>query len=161
MAQGRIEGRVAVVTGGASGIGKATAELFAQEGAKVVIGDLQASAGEEIAKSIGGTFIATDVGDPKAVERLVRAACDKFGGLDIMFNNAGIGIVAPLVDTTEEIYAKTIRIDLDGVYWGLKFAGRSWSRKSAGRSSTPRRWPKSAAASGCRRIMRLSMGWSG
>src|ERR1700676_2570334 len=124
MAQGRIEGKVAIITGGASGIGKATAELFAQEGAKVVIGDLQASAGEEIAKSIGGLFVATDVREAKAVEGLVRTACDKFGGLDIMYNNAGIGIVTPLLDTSEELYSNTMRIDLDGVYWGLKFAGR-------------------------------------
>jgi meso-butanediol dehydrogenase / (S,S)-butanediol dehydrogenase / diacetyl reductase len=124
MAQGRIDGKVAIITGGASGIGKATVEVFAREGARVVIGDLATSAGEEVAKANGGLFVATDVGDPKAVEKLVRTACEKFGGLDIMFNNAGIGIVAPLVDTTEEIYSKTIRIDLDGVYWGLKFAGQ-------------------------------------
>src|SRR5512143_2836862 len=124
MAHGRIEGRVAIVTGGASGIGRATVELFAAEGAKVVIGDLENSSGADLAKSIGGLFVATDVREPKAIEKLVRTACEKFGGLDIMFNNAGIGIVAPLVETTEEVYSNTIRIDLDGVYWGLKFAGR-------------------------------------
>ena len=124
MAQGRIANRVAVITGGGSGIGKATAELFAQEGAKVVIGDLPTGDGETVAKTIGGLFVPTDVGDPKAVEKLVRTACEKLGGLDIMFNNAGIGIVSPLLATSEEIYSKTLRVDLDGVYWGLKFAGR-------------------------------------
>jgi NAD(P)-dependent dehydrogenase (short-subunit alcohol dehydrogenase family) len=123
MAQGRIADRVAIVTGGGSGIGKATAELFAQEGAKVVIGDLPTRAAEEVAKSIGGLFVPTDVREAKAVENLVRAACDKFGALDIMFNNAGIGIVAPLLDTSEEVYSNTLRVDLDGVYWGLKFGG--------------------------------------
>src|SRR5216684_4250489 len=98
MAQGRIADRVAIITGGGSGIGKATAELFAQEGAKVVIGDLPASAGEQVAKSIDGMFVATDVREAKAVEKLVRATCDKFGGLDIMFNNAGIGVTSSVVD---------------------------------------------------------------
>src|SRR6202030_2405717 len=64
MAQGRIADRVAIVTGGASGIGKATVEVFAQEGAKVIIGDLPESEGEKIAKEIGGMFVATDVSDP-------------------------------------------------------------------------------------------------
>jgi NAD(P)-dependent dehydrogenase (short-subunit alcohol dehydrogenase family) len=124
MAQGRIAGRVAIVTGGASGIGKATAQLFAEEGAKVVIADLPNSEGEHIAKFIEGLFIPTDVREAKAVEKLVRMACERFGSLDIMFNNAGIGVVSPLLDTSEELYSNTIRIDLDGVYWGLKFAGR-------------------------------------
>jgi NAD(P)-dependent dehydrogenase (short-subunit alcohol dehydrogenase family) len=124
MAQGRIADRVAIVTGGGSGIGRATVELFAREGAKVVVGDLPNSNGEQVAKSAGGLFVPTDVRDPKAVERLVRTACEKFGGLDIMYNNAGIGIVAPLLETSEELYSNTLRIDLDGVYWGLKFAGR-------------------------------------
>jgi meso-butanediol dehydrogenase/(S,S)-butanediol dehydrogenase/diacetyl reductase len=124
MAQGRIADRVAIVTGGGSGIGKATVELFAQEGAKVVIGDLPASAGEQVAKSVDGLFVPTDVRDPKAVEKLVQTACGKYGGLDIMFNNAGICVVEPLLDSSEEVYLNTLRIDLDSVYWGLKFAGR-------------------------------------
>jgi NAD(P)-dependent dehydrogenase (short-subunit alcohol dehydrogenase family) len=132
MAQGRIVDRVAIITGGASGIGKATAELFAQEGAKVVIGDLPTTEGEQVAKTIDGLFVPTDVRVASAVEKLVRTACDKFGGLDIMFNNAGIGIVAPLLDTSEELYSNTIRVDLDGVYWGLKFAGKVMVQQKRG-----------------------------
>jgi len=124
MAQGRIADRVAIITGGGSGICKATAELFAQEGAKVVIGDLPTSEGGQVAKAIGGLFVPTDVREAKSVEQLVRAACDKFGGIDIMFNNAGIGIVSSLLDTSEELYSNTIRVDLDGVYWGLKYGGK-------------------------------------
>ena len=80
-----------------------------------MIGDLPGSDGEQVAKSIGGLFVATDVREAKAVEKLVGTACDKFGALDIMFNNAGIGVVASLLDTSEELYLNTIRVDLDGV----------------------------------------------
>jgi meso-butanediol dehydrogenase / (S,S)-butanediol dehydrogenase / diacetyl reductase len=132
MASGKIADRVAIVTGGSSGIGKATAELFASEGAKVVIGDLASSGGEKVAKAIGASFAATDVRDPQAIEKLVRSAVDKFGRLDIMFNNAGIGIVSPLLETTLETYTKTISIDLDGVYWGLKFAGQVMVAQKSG-----------------------------
>lgn len=124
MADGRLVGRVAVITGGASGIGKATAELFAKEGAKVVIGDLPTSAGAKIAEKIGATFVATDVSKSEEVEALVKTATDEHGRLDVMFNNAGIGIGAPLLGTSAEDYHRTIRIDLDGVYWGLQAAGK-------------------------------------
>ncbi len=124
MAQGRIADRVAIVTGGASGIGKATVEVFAEEGAKVIVGDLPDSAGEEVAKAAGGIFVATDVSDPKQIERLVRTAIEKFGRLDIMYNNAGIGLTAPLLEHTDELYAKTIRVDLDSVFYGLRYAGK-------------------------------------
>src|SRR5215472_13003174 len=124
MASGKLAGRIAIITGGASGIGKATAELFAQEGAKVVLGDLASSEGEQVANTIGATFVATDVREAKSVENLVRRACDKFGGLDVMFNNAGIGVTVPLLDTRDEDYFNTIRIDLHGVYWGLKYGGK-------------------------------------
>jgi NAD(P)-dependent dehydrogenase (short-subunit alcohol dehydrogenase family) len=132
MAQGRIADRVAIITGGASGMGKATAELFAQEGAKVVIGDVPGSEGEQIAKSIGGLFVPTDVREARAVEKLVNTTCDKFGGLDIMFNNAGIGTLTPLLDTSEELYSNTLRVDLDGVFWGLKFGGKVMVQQKRG-----------------------------
>jgi NAD(P)-dependent dehydrogenase (short-subunit alcohol dehydrogenase family) len=133
MAEERLAGRVAVITGGASGIGKATAELFAKEGAKVVIGDLASSAGVKVAEKIGATFVPTDVRESKQVEALVKAATDKHGRLDAMFNNAGIGVGVPLLAMTEEDYHNTIRIDLDGVFWGLRAAGKVMTQ--AGRGS--------------------------
>src|SRR6266568_1960177 len=87
-----LAGKVAVVTGGSAGIGHAIVERFAQEGARVVIGDRDSQAGELLAKSLGANaiFAETDVSDPGQVTRLVAAAVEHFGGLDVMVNNAGI-----------------------------------------------------------------------
>jgi NAD(P)-dependent dehydrogenase (short-subunit alcohol dehydrogenase family) len=123
MAEGRLHNRAAIVTGGASGIGKATAELFVKEGAKVIIGDLPSSKGAEVAEKIGAMFVPTDVRESKQIESLVKTATTRFGRLDVMYNNAGIGPSAPLLQFSEEDYHRTIAVDLDSVFWGLKHAG--------------------------------------
>jgi NAD(P)-dependent dehydrogenase (short-subunit alcohol dehydrogenase family) len=87
---GRIEGKVAVVTGGSSGIGLATVRRFAAEGAKLVIGDVDDANGSRIAREIDGAFVHCDVTNPEQVEALFRTAKDKYGSIDIAFNNAGI-----------------------------------------------------------------------
>jgi NAD(P)-dependent dehydrogenase (short-subunit alcohol dehydrogenase family) len=160
MAQGRIADRVAIITGGGSGIGKATVEAFAQEGAKVVVGDLANSEGEQVAKSVGGLFVATDVRDPKAIEKLVAATCDKFGGLDIMYNNAGICVVQPMLDASEDVYLNTLRIDLDGVYWGIKFAGRVMVQQKRGAIVNTASVAGIRGSQGCRPTTRPSTAWS-
>ena len=86
----RLEDRVAVITGGASGIGLATARRFADEGAVVVIGDLDPVAGQAVADEVNGLFVPTDVTDPDAVEDMFAAAQSAYGRIDIAFNNAGI-----------------------------------------------------------------------
>ena len=86
----RLEGRVAVITGGASGLGRATAQRFSQEGARVVVVDVNAEAGAAIADAVGGLFVQADVTDADDVARMFRQAFDTYGSVDIAFNNAGI-----------------------------------------------------------------------
>ena len=122
-----LAGKVAVVTGGAGGIGRATARTLVAEGASVVIGDVDVDAGEALAAELGetGAFVATDVTEPDQVQALVDHAVDRFGGLDVMFNNAGIG--APLTrflhDDLED-FAHIIDVDLFGVILGAQRAAR-------------------------------------
>ena len=90
MSQGRLDGRTAVITGGCSGIGLATARRFAAEGARVVIGDLDELAGARIAAQLDGHFLACDVTDPEQVDELFAVTNNEYGSVDVAFNNAGI-----------------------------------------------------------------------
>jgi len=118
-----LAGKIAVVTGGASGIGEATARLFAEAGAKVVIGDMQ-DAGA-IAKQIGGDFLRTDVRQASEVKALVDFAVSRHGRLDVLFNNAGIEFHSPLVATDEEAHRNLIDVNLNGVFYGIKYGGQA------------------------------------
>ena len=116
---GELEGKVAIVTGGASGIGKATVELFVAEGAKVVIADMNREAGEALSGEIGeaARFFAVDVSQRAEVEALVGFAVAEFGKLDVMFNNAGISCAAfpDFLDDTLEDFDKVVAVNLLGV----------------------------------------------
>jgi len=112
--------KIAVVTGGASGIGAATARLFAQAGAKVVIGDLQD--GSAVAKEIAGSYVKTDVRSSEDVRHLVERAVKDFGRLDVFFNNAGIEQHAPLAATDDDVHRAIIDVNVNGVFYGLKHA---------------------------------------
>jgi NAD(P)-dependent dehydrogenase (short-subunit alcohol dehydrogenase family) len=112
--------KIAVVTGGASGIGAATARLFAQAGAKVVIGDLQD--GTAVAREVGGLYLKTDVRRAEDVQALVALAVREHGRLDVFFNNAGIEFHAPLAATDDEQHRNLIDINVNGVFYGLKHA---------------------------------------
>ena len=123
----RLQGRVAVVTGGASGIGAASVRRFIEEGARVVVADLQRDVGEAFAAEFGSdaAFIATDVRIESDVEAAVALAVERFGRLDVMFNNAGIlGAVGPLAQTTADAWHTTLAVLLDGVFYGMKHAAR-------------------------------------
>ena len=121
----RLEGRVALVTGAGSGIGKATAERLAREGAAVLVTDFNDDSGSAVAKSVaeaGGraTFFHQDVTSPGDWEAAVAAAIKHFGGLDILVNNAGMGDLATIEDTSLEDWERTIAVDQTGVFLGMK-----------------------------------------
>jgi NAD(P)-dependent dehydrogenase (short-subunit alcohol dehydrogenase family) len=133
---GDLSGKVAIVTGGSSGIGKASVELFASEGAKVVIADIQVEAGEKLAATLGENvaFHHTDVTREAAVEALVGFAVERFGGLDVMFNNAGGGGIAdvPFVDRDFSEYEKIMALNLLGPMLGMKHAARHMIKRGGG-----------------------------
>jgi NAD(P)-dependent dehydrogenase (short-subunit alcohol dehydrogenase family) len=115
-----LAGKVAVVTGGASGIGKATAERFSRAGAKVVIGDLTDAS--PLAKEISGVAVQVDVAREADVEKLLETALRELGRLDIVVNNAGKGAGTFLAGLNEEDLDATLRVNLNGVIWGIKLA---------------------------------------
>lgn len=121
---GRLNGKVALVSGGARGLGRAMAEEFAAEGAKVVIGDLLARERDETARAIGASAhaIALDVTSETSWADAVRAARERFGKLDVLVNNAGTAVGAPLVDTTLESYRRVIDVNQIGVFLGMRAA---------------------------------------
>jgi meso-butanediol dehydrogenase/(S,S)-butanediol dehydrogenase/diacetyl reductase len=116
------ECKVAIVTGGSSGIGKAVVERLAWEGADVVIADVDEEKGRELAEETDSVFHHCDVSEFGDVERVVEETVEKFGRLDIMVNNAGIGSVDGIEEMEIEDYRKTIEVDLDGVMYGCKAA---------------------------------------
>lgn len=124
---GRVEARVALITGGSSGIGRATALAFAREGAKVVVADYVVEGGERTVKMIkdaGGqaVFVKADVSRAKEVEAMVKKTVETYGRLDCAFNNAGVeGKIANTAECSEENWDRTIAINLTGVWLCMKY----------------------------------------
>jgi len=122
LAGGRLEGKVAIVTGAASGIGRASAERFAAEGARVVIADLDASGAQEVANGIvedGGKAIpfGADVTRADETKAMVAAAVERYGRLDILFNNAGLATApAPIEETAESVWDAAMAVNVKGVF---------------------------------------------
>jgi meso-butanediol dehydrogenase/(S,S)-butanediol dehydrogenase/diacetyl reductase len=117
-------GKVALVTGGASGIGAAAARHFANAGAQVMIGDIQQELGQSVAKEIGdaASFQPVDVTELSQVESLTNAAVEAFGRLDFVFNNAGIGSFGETPDLDPEQWRRVIDVDLHSVFYGCRAA---------------------------------------
>lgn len=113
----RLEGKKAVITGGANGIGRATAELFLHEGAAVTIGDRDAAAGDALAAAHGGAFfVETDVSQDAAVSELFTRSIAQFGGLDILVHCAGVGIPGTVVDTEPDRWQRVLDVNLSSLY---------------------------------------------
>lgn len=118
----RVQGKVAVVTGAASGIGRASAVRLAAEGARVVVADLDPAQGEAVARETGGLFVPTDVSDEAQVERLFARAVETFGQLDIVLNNAGIAVRNRATEQDVAGWDRVMAVNLRGVFLGCKQA---------------------------------------
>jgi NAD(P)-dependent dehydrogenase (short-subunit alcohol dehydrogenase family) len=121
---GRLDARTAVITGGSSGIGLATARRFAEEGAKVVIADIDDVRGEQVAAEIGGLFVHTEVTDKDQVDRLFATAKETYGSVDVAFNNAGISPPDDdsILDTDLDAWRRVQEVNLTSVYLCCKAA---------------------------------------
>ena len=132
---GRLDDKVAVITGGASGMGAATVRRFVAEGAQVVICDLNEEAGAALAESLGdaAVFVKTDVTQEDDVATAIAVARDRWGRLDCMFNNAGFGgALGPIDETTEDDFDITFDVLLKGVFFGIKHAAPTMKAQRSG-----------------------------
>jgi NAD(P)-dependent dehydrogenase (short-subunit alcohol dehydrogenase family) len=122
----RLDGKVAIVTGGGSGIGESTARLLANQGAKVVIANRHSYTGEQVVKDIQNmkgeaSFISTDVGDPAQVKTMVEHTITQYERIDILFNNAGYAVVEPFWEMDDESWNRLIRVNLSGHFYCAKY----------------------------------------
>ncbi|KAL5725370.1 hypothetical protein ACHQM5_008522 [Ranunculus cassubicifolius] len=133
----RLEGKVALITGGASGIGEATAKLFSQHGAKVVLADIQDNLGRSLSKEIGSSsssYVHCNVTNESQVQNAVDTAVMKYGKLDIMFNNAGIldSLKPRIVDNDKSDFERVLSVNVTGVFMCTKHAARIMIPRQSG-----------------------------
>ena len=121
----RLEGKVAIITGGAGGIGRAAGKLFVEEGAHVILVDLDESALQDVVQAIGdenATYVVADTSHPDQVQGFVNEAVERYGGVDIFLANAGIeGELNSIVDTPVEMFDQVMSVNVKGVWLGLKY----------------------------------------
>jgi NAD(P)-dependent dehydrogenase (short-subunit alcohol dehydrogenase family) len=124
----RLERKVAVITGGGSGMGRVASELFASEGARVVVVDVSDEAGMATAASIGAAgfeaaYVRADVSRPADAKDMIGAAVERFGSLDVLYNNAGVMLAddGSVADTSEDVWDRTLAINVKGVALGCKY----------------------------------------
>ena len=121
---GQLDGKVAIITGAAQGMGAAEARRFVEEGARIVLTDLQEEAGQAVAKEIGddAVFVRQDVTSESDWDAVVSTATERFGGLDALVNNAAIHHIVALEDETIEAFERMLRVNVVGTWWGIKKA---------------------------------------
>lgn len=130
---GRLQDKVAIITGGAHGMGAATCRLFAAEGAQVIVTDLDETGGETLAADIGGTFMKLDVSSETEWERVVADTLAAHGRIDVLINNAGMLIFSTIEDLTGEQIDRLLGVNLKGPMFGMKHCGKAM--KAAGRGA--------------------------
>jgi NAD(P)-dependent dehydrogenase (short-subunit alcohol dehydrogenase family) len=120
----RLEGKVAVITGAASGIGRATARIFAAEGARLMLGDTDEEGVQQAAADAEGEAgaLRTDVTVGADMRQLIDAAVERYGKIDIIYNNAGVGMPGSILDRSEEDFDRVVSVNLKGVFLGCKYA---------------------------------------
>ncbi len=129
-----LDGKIAIITGGARGIGEHIAAQFVSRGTTVVIADLDDTAAEETATRLGGRAhaMSVDVADSTTVRELVFHTVDHFGGMRIYINNAGCSSNRPTVEMTDSDWREALRVDLDGMFFGAREAGRHFRAAGGG-----------------------------
>ncbi|MHA1256898.1 MAG: glucose 1-dehydrogenase [Promethearchaeota archaeon] len=132
---GRLDNKIAVITGGASGIGKGSVKLFVEEGARVVFGDIQDDLGIALADELGpnALYLHTNVRKESDIKALIDLAVEKFGRLDILINNAGIsGVMGPIEELPTDAFDVTMEIDFRSVFLGMKHAALVMKKQKSG-----------------------------
>jgi acetoin reductase-like protein len=133
----RLEGKIAIVTGGAQGIGRAIGLRYAQEGATVVIGDLKQADAQKVVDEIAGgngkaVAVAVDVRNQQQVQAMIDTAVNRFGGLDILVNNAGVGKIIPFFETTEQDWNFMFDVNCKGLLWCSQAAAQVMIKQGRG-----------------------------
>ena len=129
----RLQDKVAIITGGASGIGEAAVRTFVSEGARVVLADVQEEKGEALAQQVGAHFVRTDVASESDMQHLVNTTIDRFGRIDCLYNNAGFGFATrSLTETPIEEFDTEIAVLLRSTFLGMKLAGAVMKRQQSG-----------------------------
>ncbi len=129
---GQLDGKVGIITGAASGIGAACARVLSREGAKLVLTDLDDAAGQRLADAVGGVYLHHDVTDEAGWPAIVAAAEQRFGRLDVLVANAGIGIMGPAIHMSLADWRRQMAVNVDGVFLSVKYAIPAMRRSGGG-----------------------------